>query len=143
MAATSRVNAVEASPRQGFTRGDTRAAVPSRLHTRCCRRRATRGPRRPASEPPPLVEAAVDLAATAATATAGATAETAAAGATAETAVAAASTAGAAALALTPFGTQVLQALPHVDLRICLLQAGASLFASIFGFGDAVIAYLS
>ena len=88
----------------------------------------------------PLVEAAVDLAATAATATAGATAETAAAGATAETAVAAASTAGAAALALTPFGTQVMQALPHVDLRICLLQAGASLFASIFGFGDAVIA---
>ena len=88
----------------------------------------------------PLVEAAVDLAAGAAAASAGATAETAAAGPAAETAVAAASTAGAAALALTPFGAQVLHALPHVDLRICLLQAGASLFASIFGFGDAVIA---
>ena len=95
----------------------------------------------------PLVEAAVDIAATAAAATAGATAE-AAAGATAETAVAtiinepsaAVVAAPLAALALTPFGAQVLQALPHVDFRICLLQAGASLFASIFGFGDAVIA---
>ncbi len=95
----------------------------------------------------PLVEAAVDIAAAAATATAGASVE-AAAGATAETAVAAALNepnaaavaAPLAALALTPFGAQVLQALPHVDFRICLLQAGASLFASIFGFGDAVIA---
>lgn len=87
----------------------------------------------------PLVEAAVDLAATA---TAGATVEAATASAmtevTAETAVAAA--APLAALALTPFGAQVLEALPQVDGRICLLQAGASLFASIFGFGDAVIA---
>ena len=55
------------------------------------------------------------------------------------TAVAAASTAGGGprvdALRHPSFAT-----VPHVDVRICLLQAGASLFASIFGFGDAVIA---
>jgi len=38
------------------------------------------------------------------------------------------------------FADRVVAAFAGVDPRICCLQAGSSLFASVFGFGDAVIA---
>ena len=38
------------------------------------------------------------------------------------------------------FPEEVLGSFGSVDMRIALLQAGASLFAAVFGFGDAIIA---
>jgi len=114
------------------------ASVSSRAHMMLPPTGCVRGATTALRAAEPLIEAAFNLAATATTETI--TSETAVATALNAEPNAVVIAAPLAVLALTPFGGQVVQALPFVDIRICLLQAGASLFASIFGFGDAVIA---